>query len=96
MQDMMSHYKIKISHLHGIDDLKVTSKTGEEISKYIQRSKTFSRDIHAKFEHYKFRKTVLTKIKLVESQSLILTLKEKYNLNRRKYKSNERLMQMDV
>ena len=80
----MSHYKIKISHLHGIDDLKVTSKTGEEISKYIQRSKTFSRDIHAKFEHYKFRKTVLTKIKLVESQSLIFNVKREIQLEQKK------------
>jgi hypothetical protein len=80
MQDMMSHYKTKISHLHGIDYLKVTSKTGEEIWKFVQRSKSLSRDIHAKFEHYKFRKTVLTKRKLVESQSLIFDVKREIQL----------------
>jgi hypothetical protein len=41
--------KTKISHLHYMDDLKLTAKSEEELQKQIQTVKAFSDDIHMEF-----------------------------------------------
>ena len=57
--------KTKVSHLLFVDDLKLISKTEEEIQKEMQAVRNFSNDIHMKFGHDKCVKILLKRGKLV-------------------------------
>jgi hypothetical protein len=57
-----------------MNDLKLISKSEEEIQKQIQTLKTFSDDIHMEFGLGKCAEIVFKKVKLVQSQNLIIDI----------------------
>jgi hypothetical protein len=63
--------KTKISHLLYTDDLKLISKSEEELQKQIQAVKNFSDDIQMEFGLEKCAKTAFKRGRLVHSQNLV-------------------------
>jgi hypothetical protein len=66
--------KTKISHLLYMDDLKLLSKSEEELQKQIQTVTTFSGDIHVEFGLDKCAMIVFKKGTLVHSQNLVVDI----------------------
>jgi hypothetical protein len=64
--------KTKISPLLYMDDLKLISKSEEELQKQIQTVKTFSDNIHMEFGLEKCAKIAFKRGKLVHSQNLAI------------------------
>jgi hypothetical protein len=66
--------KTKIAHLLYMDNLKLLSKSEDELQKQIQTVTTFSDDIHMEFRFDKCAKIVFKKGKLVHSQNLVVDI----------------------
>jgi hypothetical protein len=66
--------KTKISHLLYMDDLKLISKSEEELQKQIQTVKTFNDDIHMEFGLEKYAMIAFKRGKLVHSQNSVIDI----------------------
>jgi len=77
--------KTKISHLLYMDDLKLITKSEEELQKQTQTVKTFSDDIHMEFGLEKCAKIAFERGKLVYTQNLVIDVnREIQELEQRK------------
>ena len=66
--------KTKISHLLYMDDLKLITKSEEELQKQVQTVKILSDDIHMEFGLEKCAKITFKKGKLIHSQNLVIDI----------------------
>jgi hypothetical protein len=66
--------KTKISNLLYMDDLKLITKSEEELQKQIQTVKIFSNDIHMQFGLQKCAKIKFKRGKLIQSQNLVIDI----------------------